>query len=73
MRQPSDIPWWQASAETKPVRIVSSRSTSNFFVVAVVIALIAGGFGAAIGRSSATNLGANLVQTTNSIEQHQIQ
>ena len=68
MRQPSDIPWWQASAETKPVRIVSSRSTSNFFVVAVVIALIAGGFGAAIGRTSATNLGANLVQTTNSIE-----
>ncbi len=68
MRQPSDIPWWQASAETKPVRIVSSRSTSNFFVVAVVIALIAGGFGAAIGRSSATNLGANLVQTTDSIE-----
>ena len=68
MRQPSDTPWWQASAETKPVRIVSSRSTSNFFVVAVVIALIAGGFGAAIGRSSATNLGANLVQTTNSIE-----
>jgi len=40
MRQPSDIPWWQASAETKPVRIVSSRSTSNFFVVAVVIALM---------------------------------
>lgn len=68
MRQPSDTPWWQASAETKPVRIVSSRSTSNFFVVAVVIALIAGGFGAAIGRSSATNLGANLVETTNSIE-----
>ncbi|MGI9195072.1 MAG: S1C family serine protease [Candidatus Nanopelagicus sp.] len=68
MRQPSDTPWWQASAETKPVRVVSSRSTSNFFVVAVVIALIAGGFGAAIGRGSATNLGANLVQTTNSIE-----
>ena len=68
MRQPSDTPWWQASAETKQVRIVSSRSTSNFFVVAVVIALIAGGFGAAIGRSSATNLGAILVQTTNSIE-----
>ena len=68
MRQPSDTPWWQASAETKQVRIVTSRSASNFFVVAVVIALIAGGFGAAIGRSSATNLGANLVQTTNSIE-----
>jgi putative serine protease PepD len=68
MKQPSEIPWWQASAETKPVRVVSSRSTSNFFVVAVVIALLAGGFGAAIGRSSAPNLAANLVQTTNSIE-----
>ena len=68
MRQPSEIPWWQSSAETKPIRTVSTRSTSNFFVVAVVIALIAGGFGAAIGRGSATNLGANLVQTTNSIE-----
>jgi putative serine protease PepD len=68
MRQPSETPWWQASSEAKPVRVVSSRSTSNFFVIAVVIALIAGGFGAAIGRSSATNLGANLVQTTNSIE-----
>ena len=68
MKQPSDTPWWQASAEPKRVRIISSRSNSNFFVVAVVIALIAGGFGAAIGRGSATNIGANLVQTSNSIE-----
>ncbi|MFM8632262.1 MAG: S1C family serine protease [Candidatus Nanopelagicus sp.] len=68
MRHPSDTPWWQASTESKPVRIVSSRSNSNFFVIAVVIALIAGGFGAAIGRGSATNIGANLVQTTSSIE-----
>ena len=68
MKQPSDTPWWQASTEPKQVRIISSRSNSNFFVVAVVIALIAGGFGAAIGRGSATNIGANLVQTSNSIE-----
>ncbi len=68
MKQPSDRPWWQASAEPKRVRIISSKSNSNFFVVAVVIALIAGGFGAAIGRGSATNIGANLVQTSNSIE-----
>jgi putative serine protease PepD len=68
MKQPSEIPWWQSSSEPKQVRIVSSRSNSNFFVVAVVIALIAGGFGAAIGRSSATNIGANLVQTSSSIE-----
>jgi len=46
MKQPSDTPWWQASAEPKRVRIISSKSNSNFFVVAVVIALIAGGFGA---------------------------
>ncbi len=68
MKQPSEIPWWQASAEPKQVRIISSRSNSNFFVVAVVIALIAGGFGAAIGRGSATNIGANLVQTSNTVE-----
>ena len=68
MKQPSDTPWWQASTEPKHVRIISSKSNSNFFVVAVVIALIAGGFGAAIGRGSATNIGANLVQTSNSIE-----
>jgi putative serine protease PepD len=68
MKQPSEIPWWQSSSEPKQVRIVSSRSNSNFFVVAVVIALIAGGFGAAIGRRSATNIGANLVQTSSSIE-----
>ena len=68
MNQPSDTPWWQGSAEPKQVRIVSSRSNSNFFVIAVVIALLAGGFGAAIGRSSATNIGANLVQTSNTVE-----
>lgn len=68
MKQPSDTPWWQGSAEPKQVRIVSSRSNSNFFVIAVVIALLAGGFGAAIGRSSATNIGANLVQTSNTVE-----
>lgn len=68
MKQPSDTPWWQGSAEPKQVRIVSSRSNSNFFVIAVVIAVLAGGFGAAIGRSSATNIGANLVQTSNTVE-----
>ena len=68
MKQPSDTPWWQGSAEPKQVRIVSSRSNSNFFVIAVVIALLAGGFGAAIGRGSATNIGANLVQTSNTVE-----
>lgn len=68
MKPPSDTPWWQPAVESKKIRNFSNRKNSNFFVVAVVIALIAGGFGAAIGRGSATNLGANLVQTSNSIE-----
>ena len=68
MRPPSDTPWWQSDAETKPAQLVKARSNSNFFVIVVVIAVIAGGIGAVIGRSSSTNLGANLVQTNNTIE-----
>ena len=68
MRPPSDTPWWQSDAETKPAQLVKARSNSNFFVIAVVIAVIAGGIGAVIGRSSSTNLGANLVQTNNTVE-----
>lgn len=68
MNQPSDTPWWQPSAENKPKQIVYKRSNSNFYIFAVIIALIAGGVGAFLGRGGATNLSANLVQTTNSIE-----
>ena len=68
MNQPSDTPWWQPSAENKPKQIVFKRSNSNFYIFAVIIALIAGGVGAFLGRGGATNLSANLVQTTNSIE-----
>ncbi|MBJ7505794.1 MAG: trypsin-like peptidase domain-containing protein [Candidatus Nanopelagicus sp.] len=68
MRPPSDTPWWQSDAETKPAQLVKARSNSNFFVIVVVIAVIAGGIGAVIGRSSSTNLGANLVQTNNTVE-----
>lgn len=68
MKPPSDTPWWQSDAETKPAQLVKVRSNSNFFVIAVVIAVIAGGIGAVVGRSSSTNLGANLVQTNNTVE-----
>ena len=68
MKPPSDTPWWQSDAETKPTQLVKVRSNSNFFVIVVVIAVIAGGIGAVIGRSSSTNLGANLVQTNNTVE-----
>jgi len=68
MKQPSDTPWWQASAEPKQFQIITRKSNFNFFVAAVVIALVAGGLGSVIGRGSATNIGANLVQTSSSVE-----
>jgi putative serine protease PepD len=68
MKQPSSTPWWQPSGEVKQVRVIQSKSNSNFFVMAVVIALIAGGVGAAVGRSTTVNIGANLVETKNKVE-----
>jgi putative serine protease PepD len=68
MKQPSSTPWWQPSGEVKQIRVIQSKSNTNFFVLAVVIALIAGGIGAAVGRSTTTNIGANLVETNNKVE-----
>jgi putative serine protease PepD len=68
MKQPSNTPWWQPSDQVKQIRVIQSKSNSNFFILAVVIALIAGGIGATIGRSSITNVGANLVETKNKVE-----
>jgi len=68
MKQPSSTPWWQPSGEIKQIRVIQSKSNTNFFVLAVVIALIAGGIGAAVGRSTTTNIGANLVETNNKVE-----
>jgi len=68
MNQPSNTPWWLPSDEIKQVRVVQTKSNSNFIVIAVVIALIAGAIGAMVGRSSSTNIGANLVDTKNIVE-----
>jgi len=68
MKQPSSTPWWQPSGEVKQVRVIQSKSNTNFFVLAVVIALIAGGVGAVVVRSTTTNIGANLVETNNKVE-----
>jgi putative serine protease PepD len=65
---PSNTPWWLPSDEVKQVRVVQTKSNSNFIVIAVVIALIAGAIGAMVGRSSSTNIGANLVDTKNIVE-----
>ena len=68
MKQPSSTPWWQPSGEIKQVRVIQSKSNTNFFVLAVVIALIAGGVGAVVVRSTTTNICANLVETNNKVE-----
>lgn len=68
MKQPSSTPWWQPSGEIKQVRVIQSKSNTNFFVLAVVIALIAGGVGAVVVRGTTTNIGANLVETNNKVE-----
>ena len=68
MKQPSSTPWWQPSGEIKQVRVIQSKSNTNFFVLAVVISLIAGGVGAVVVRSTTTNIGANLVETKNKVE-----
>ena len=68
MKQPSNTPWWLPSSEEKQIRVIQSKSNSNFFILAVVIAVIAGGIGATIGRTASTNIGANLVSTKNKVE-----
>ncbi|MCX6449557.1 MAG: trypsin-like peptidase domain-containing protein [Actinobacteria bacterium] len=68
MRQPSETPWWQPSGQARQIQIVEKRSNSSFFVLVVIVAIVAGGIGASIGRNTSTNLGANLVDTKNIVE-----
>ena len=68
MKQPSETPWWQPSGQARQIQVVEKRSNSSFFVLVVIVALVAGGIGASIGRNTSTNLGANLVDTKNIVE-----
>lgn len=68
MKQPSNNPWWLPSGEIRQVRVVQSKNNSNFIALAVVIALVAGSIGAMVGRNTSTNIGANLVDTKNTVE-----
>ena len=65
MRRTSDTPWWQPSQPVSRFQVVERRNTPALFVMAIVIALVAGGIGATIGRNSSTNLGTNFVDTKN--------
>ena len=68
MRRTSDTPWWQPSQPVSRFQVVERRNTPALFVMAIVIALVAGGIGATIGRNSSTNLGTNFVDTKNSVQ-----
>jgi putative serine protease PepD len=68
MKQPSETPWWQPSGQARQIQVVEKRSNSSFFALVVIVALVAGGIGASIGRNTSTNLGANLVDTKNIVE-----
>jgi len=68
MKQPSETPWWQPSGQARQIQVVEKRSNSSFFVLVVIVALVAGGIGASIGRNTSTNLDANLVDTKNIVE-----
>ena len=68
MRRTSDTPWWQPSQPVSPFQVVERRNTPALFVMAIVIALVAGGIGATIGRNSSTNLGTNFVDTKNTVQ-----
>jgi len=68
MRRTSDTPWWQPSQPVSRFQVVERRNTPALFVMAIVIALVAGGIGATIGRNSSTNLGTNFVDTKNTVQ-----
>jgi putative serine protease PepD len=65
---PSDTPWWRPATATYVANSQPKQSNSFFITAALVIALIAGGVGATIGRTSSSNISSNFVSTKNSVE-----
>ena len=65
---PSDTPWWRPATTTAFSSSQPKQSNSFFIISALVIALIAGGVGATIGRTSSSNISGNFVSTKNSVE-----
>jgi len=65
---PSDSPWWRPANEPISNRAPVKQSNSFFIIASLVIALIAGGVGATIGRTSSSNISGNLVSTEDAVE-----
>ena len=65
---PSESPWWRP-ANSPTINSAPTKQSNSFFIVAsLVIALIAGGVGATIGRTSSSNISGNFVSTEDAVE-----
>lgn len=65
---PSESPWWRP-ANAPTINGAPTKQSNSFFIVAsLVIALIAGGVGATIGRTSSSNISGNFVSTEDAVE-----
>jgi hypothetical protein len=65
---PSDSPWWRP-ANAPTINGSPTKQSNSFFIIAsLVIALIAGGVGATIGRTSSSNISGNFVSTEDAVE-----
>jgi putative serine protease PepD len=65
---PSDTPWWRPATESSFKNSPVKQSNSFFIISSLVIALIAGGVGATIGRTSSSNISSSFVSTENTVE-----
>ena len=65
---PSDTPWWRPATESTNKNSPAKQSNSFFIIASLVIALIAGGVGATIGRTSSSNISGSFVSTENTVE-----
>jgi putative serine protease PepD len=65
---PSESPWWRP-ANAPTINGAPTKQSNSFFIIAsLVIALIAGGVGATIGRTSSSNISGNFVSTEDAVE-----
>ena len=65
---PSESPWWRPANAPTIYGAPTKQSNSFFIVASLVIALIAGGVGATIGRTSSSNISGNFVSTEDAVE-----
>ena len=57
-----DTPWWRPANASSVKTFPSKQSNSFFIIVSIVIALLAGGIGATIGRTTSSNISGNFVK-----------